>query len=50
MSLTNKLKSKILNKSNMYNFYKKEYENTGKKIREHEKILNSYQNLFNTLY
>ena len=39
MSLTNKLKSKILNKSDMYNFYKKEYENTGKKIREHEKIL-----------
>lgn len=50
MSLTNKLKSKILNKSDMYNFYKKEYESTGKKIRQHEKILNSYQNLFNTLF
>ena len=57
MSLISKLKNKILNSSDMYNFYKKEYEQSGekinsleKKLKQHDKILNSYQNLFNTIY
>lgn len=57
MSFKSKIKQKILKSSDMYNFYESEYKNTGKKINEledklksHEKTLNSYQNLFNTLY
>ncbi|MCQ2977665.1 MAG: LicD family protein [archaeon] len=50
MSFKDKLKNKILNQSDMYNFYKKEYESSKKKLQQHDKILDSYQNLFNTLY
>ena len=39
----NKLKQKILNSSDSYNYYKKKYN-------EHEKTIDSYNKLFNALY
>lgn len=44
-----KLKTKILESSDMYNFYKNEYE-SNKNIREINKVLDSYNSLFNTIF
>lgn len=43
----NRIKQKILNSSDSYNFYKQEYDN---KIKQHNQILDSYNKLFNSLY
>lgn len=46
----NKLKSKLLNQSDMYRFYKEEYESSQKKIKKLEKLTTNHQRLLNHLY
>ena len=62
--VSNKIKEKILNSSDMYNFYKDEYESNSdaindlnkrinaleKENKRKNKILDSYHDLFNTLF
>lgn len=47
----NKIKEKMLSKSDMYNFYKAEYESDAtKKIERMERLLNAHQDYLNNLF
>ena len=61
MKIISKIKNKLLNKSDMYRFYENEYKTNTERInklekqfkrykRRNNKIINSYNSLFNSLY
>lgn len=46
----NKLKQKFLNQSDMYNFYKKEYEDRNRKLEEFDRLIQTHQDFLNNLF
>lgn len=61
MKIIDKIKNKLLNQSDMYRFYENEYKNNSERIAKLEKnfkkykkrnnrVINSYNSLFNSLY